>query len=93
MSTVAMEMASQNDHILSSTAAAHRCALKLAEDGYTVLSVLIEHRNPVVWVQNCAKCSRLRGASMVRRMGPLGRETIMATQLHGCQVQWVVRGH
>lgn len=83
--------ADQNHHILSSLALAHRCAEELAEAGFTVLSTQIEGRNPVVWIQSCARCEQLHGATMIRRHGRMGRETVMVANLHGCQVMWVVR--
>ncbi len=82
----------QNEHILATSADAHRCAMKLKEDGFSVLSIHIESRNPVVWIQLCNKCNKLRGATKVKCNTPEGMQTTMAVSLHGCQVQWIIRG-
>ena len=83
----------QNDHMLDTATVAYRCVMQLSEKGFTVLSFHVETRNPIVWIQDCARCTELKGASKVRRCGPKGKEMIMVSKLHGCQVQWLVRGH
>ena len=83
---------SQNEHILATSTDAHRCAMKLKEDGFSVLSIHIENRNPIVWIQSCDRCNKLRGATKVKRHTAAGMQTTMAISLHGCQVQWIVKG-
>ncbi len=60
-------------------------------EGYTVLSVHIETRNPLIQIQSCKQCERLQGATKIRRNGSTGRETVMASLINFCQVEWVVR--
>lgn len=83
----------QNQHILNTLTDAYRAALELAEQGFTVLDVRIEGRNPIIHIQNCARCRKLRGYSAAVRSGPLGREHVMVAVVKGCQVRWVVRGN
>lgn len=72
---------------------ANAAVSKLASMGITVLEINIEDRRPVVWVQNSVRCTQLNGATMITRIGPVGREQIMVAPLDKCQVQWLVRGH
>lgn len=83
----------QNRHMLDSLASAYRAAQALVDDGYTVLDVTVGKRNPLVIIQNCGRCHKLRGVSATRRVGPLGREQVMVAMVHGAQVEWVVRGN
>ncbi len=88
-----VDIGEQNAHMLDALACARLCASKLVREGFTVLSVHVEHHRPTIWIQNCAWCGELEGAVMIRRRGPHGIENIMAAPLEGCQVQWTVRGH
>lgn len=83
----------QNTYMLDAITLAQICAVKLVREGFTVLSVHVEHHRPVIWIQNCAWCGELEGAVMIRRRGLYGIENVMAAPLEGCQVQWTVRGH
>ena len=88
-----VDIGEQNVHMLDQLDIAYMCATKLVREGFTVLSVHVEHHRPVVWIQNGSLCGELEGAVMIRRPGPHGIENIMAAPLEGCQVQWIVRGH
>ena len=83
----------QNNHILATSTDAHRCVMKLKEDGFTVLSIHIEDRNPKVLIQNCNKCKSLKGGTRKRCITKDGAQTVMAVSLHGCQVEWVIKGN
>ncbi len=88
-----VDIGEQNCHMLDALTLAQMCAAKLIREGFTVLSVHVEHHRPVVWIQNCAWCGELEGAMRIRRPGPFGPEQVMVALLEGCQVQWTVRGH
>ena len=87
------QMGPQNKHILDTLTSAYRAALHLAEEGFTVLDVRIGTRNPRVFIQNCGRCRKLRGTSAAVRVGPQGREHVMVANVHGAQVEWIVRGN
>lgn len=92
-STHLLDIGEQNEHMLDAIALAQLCSAKLVREGFTVLSVHVEHHRPVIWIQNCAWCGELEGAVMIRRPGPHGIENIMVAAIEGCQVHWIVRGH
>lgn len=83
----------QNQHILNTLTDAYRASLELAEQGFTVLDVRVEGRNPIIHIQNSARCRQLHGYSAAVRSGPLGRENVMVAVVKGCQVSWIVRGN
>ncbi len=62
----------------------------LISEGYTVLSIHLETRNPLIQIQSCKHCDQLQGATKIRRNGSTGREITMATSVCFCQVEWVV---
>lgn len=88
-----IDIGEQNAHMLDQLACARLAVAKLIREGFTVLSVHVEHHRPVIRIQNCSWCGELEGAMRIRRPGPHGPENIMAALLEGCQVQWIVRGH
>lgn len=96
------ELGMQNAHMLDQLTCAQLAVAKLVREGFTVLSVHVEHHRPTIWIQNCAWCGELEGAVMIWRPDPFGAcphcgkahfENVMAAPLEGCQVQWIVRGH
>lgn len=88
-----IDIGMQNAHMLDQLACARLAVAKLVREGFTVLSVHVEHHRPVIWIQNCAWCGELEGAVMISRPGQFGPERIMVAVLEGCQVHWIVRGH
>jgi hypothetical protein len=88
-----IDIGEHNAHMLDHIACAQLAAAKLIREGFTVLSLHVEHHRPVIWIQNCAWCGELEGAVMISRPGPFGPERIMVAVIEGCQVQWIVRGH
>ena len=88
-----LDIGEQNVRMLDALALARCCVARLVREGFTVLSVHLEHHRPVVWVQNDTICGELESAVMVRRRGPHGIECVMVASLEGCQVHWRVVGH
>lgn len=84
---------SNNAMIIERLFHADTAVKRLARMGITVLEISIEDRRPVIWVQNSVRCTQLNGATMITRVGPVGREKVMVAPLDKCQVQWMVRGH
>lgn len=82
----------QNDYIAHQVEKVATAVPALAAQGFTVLSVHIAERNPVIWVQRSPRCERLKGAWRVLRAVGQGREAVMAAPYEGCQVQWLERG-
>lgn len=83
----------QNVHMLNALALVRCCVGRLVREGFTVISVNIEQRKPVLWIQRCARCDDLNGAAMISRRDAVGAESIMVAPLDGCQVQWRVGWH
>lgn len=83
-----MAVATQNDHILDRMQQAELAVEQLVARGFTVLSVKVEDRNPLIWIQHSARCNQLDGGVHVITQGPRGREEVMAATFEGCQVQW-----
>lgn len=83
----------QNVHMLNALALVRCCVGRLVRDGFTVVSIHIEQRKPVIWIQRCALCNELNGAAMISRPAVGGTENIMVAPLDGCQVQWRVGWH
>ena len=46
-----VDIGEQNVHMLDQLDIAYMCATKLVREGFTVLSVHVEHHRPVVWIQ------------------------------------------
>lgn len=84
---------SNNQIMIERLVHANAAVSKLTIMGITVLEINIEDRRPVIWVQNSVRCTQLNGATMITRVGPVGREKVMVAPLDKCQVQWMVRGH
>lgn len=83
----------QNLHMLNTLALVRCCVGRLVRNGFTVVSIHIEQRKPVIWILRCAQCDELKGAAMITRRGRFGVERIMVAPLDGCQVQWRVGWH
>ena len=83
----------QNLHMLNALALVRCCVGRLVRDGFTVISIHVEQRKPVIWIQRCARCEDLNGAVMIRRHDAVGAESVMVAPLDGCQVQWRVGWH
>lgn len=83
----------QNVHMLNALALVRCCVGRLVREGFTVISINIEQRKPVIWIQCCARCDELKGAAMISRPAAFGTENIMVALLDGCQVQWRVGWH
>lgn len=80
----------QNAHVMQSMRAAQRAVDRLIADGYTVHSINVRDRRPVIWIAACERCAALDGAAhIVRTHAPGQRQTVMAARIEGCQVQWV----
>ena len=79
-----------NKSVLDGMTVAYRCALRLAEMGFTITSIAIESGKPVIWVQPCKRCERLAGGWYRREPGPLGPRYTMQATVDGCRVQWSV---
>lgn len=80
----------QNAHIMHAMRVAQRAVDQMIADGYTVNSVEVRDRNPVIWIATCARCAELGGAAHIVRTHTLGtRVTVMAVNIGGSQVQWV----
>lgn len=82
-----------NEHVLGGLWQADAGVKWLVQNGYTVLSVEIGARNPLIWIANCSACQRLDGVMVIRQSGERGIERVMAALVAGCQVQWRVCGH
>ena len=79
--------------MLNAMTAAYSQMLRLIESGFVVLNIRIGARNPVLVVQNNAAVTRLKGASAVRRTGPVGIERVMIARCGQCQIEWIERGN
>lgn len=88
-----LDIGEQNAYVIDAIALARSCVGRLVHEGFTVLSVHVEHHRPVVWIQNGSLCGELDGAVMIRRRGVFGIECVMAAIVEGCQVHWRVAGH
>lgn len=84
-------LVAQNRHVLDQLSRAYRCALHLTDAGFTVLSVHIECRRPVLWIQHAPACAHLGGVWIVHHPTPRGAERVMVAVIEGCQVQWMAR--
>jgi len=80
----------QNKHALDTLTIAYACALGLAGNGYTVLSVLVAHHRPVIWIQPSLRCEALGGVEYKRESTPAGQQGVMQANVNGCRVQWTV---
>jgi len=76
----------QNKHALDTLGVAYSCALRLAENGYTVIRILIENHKPLIWIQPCNHCSQLGGHEYKWNR----RECILQADVDGCRVHWKV---
>lgn len=76
----------QNKHALDTLTLAYSCALRLAEDGFTVLRAVIENHKPVIWIQPEQRCESLGGGEYKWN----NRESTMQADIGGCRVQWTV---
>lgn len=80
----------QNAHMVESLRAAQRAVDRLVVDGFTVHSVDVRDRNPVIWIAPCERCAELTAAAHVTHTHTNGmRTTVMVATVEGCQVQWV----
>lgn len=77
----------QNAHVMQRMREAQRAVDRLIADGFTVLAVKVRDRNPVIWIEGCARCAELRGVEVASRKGT-SRAQIMAATVEGAQVQW-----
>ncbi len=80
----------QNAHMMQSMRATQRAVDWLILHHFTVLSVVVRDRNPVIWIAASARCAQLDGGTHVITDGPKGRREVMAATVEGCQVHWRV---
>lgn len=78
----------QNEHIASRLEAARQAVAWLGREGFTVISVQVRNRNPVIWIEGCAHCARLDGGVHTIRGSGVERETVMAAVVMDCEVHW-----
>lgn len=78
----------QNTHILDQLDSAWAAVDALVRDGFTVLSVVINGRQPVICIQACARCDLLNGKWF--RVEPARDGNLVSWQatILGAQVQW-----
>lgn len=82
----------QNKNIKEAVALLPTAVNALIRRNYTILSIEIEHGQPIIWIQACARAHHdLNGVMYVRRGGSRQEQTFQA-QLDGCRVQWTVTG-
>ena len=77
----------QNKNVLNETSSAYKAALKLAEDGYTVLGITIGQGLPVITIVTEDICKHLNGVETVKSRNNKNSFMISRT-LYGCLVQW-----
>lgn len=87
-----LNMDAQSSHIVGSLATATKCVQRLVREGFTVLSVHVGCRNPVIVIQPSPRCERLRGGVAMIASTARGRKQLMATSFEGCEVMWNVKG-
>ena len=83
----------QNQHIGNKVLDVNKAVQFLILKGLTVLKVIIEGRNPLIWVQNSPHCDELKGVCSKMSHGEDGREEHRVAIVNNCQVQWLVKGH
>ncbi len=79
----------QNAHMLNSIAAAERCERRLMADGFTVHTIEMRDRQPVIWIAPDARCAKFDGVARTTRTTLGTRFTVMTTTIDGCYVQWI----
>lgn len=81
----------QNRNVLNETTVAYKAAMKLAEDGYTVLEIAIGRGMPVITIVACDGCESLNGVETTE--SHISPESYMISYaLYGCLVQWSRKG-
>lgn len=81
----------QNAHINAAVHSVAHCVETLIERGFTVLSIAVEGRRPIVWIQHTAHCRHLTGAWYRVEQATQGCVYTWQADLDGCRVQWRVR--
>lgn len=82
----------QNTHLIHMAGRVYSAALRLADDGYTILSMHVRGRMPVIAVEPDRRLDRLRGATAitVRKNQTLG--VMMTAEYQGVELRWIKRG-
>ena len=83
------DLGQQNAHMLNSIAAAERCVRRLVNDGFTVHTIEMRDRQPVIWIAPDARCANFEGVVRLARTTLGTRFTVMTTTIDGCYVQWI----
>lgn len=78
----------QNAHVMHRMREAQRAVDWLIAKGFTVLSVKVRDRNPVIWIEGSSLCESLEGGVHVVKGAGAEREVVMAASVEGAQVQW-----
>lgn len=86
-----LKMDDQEAHIRRSLVSINRCTERLLREGFIVLGVHVENRNPRVVIQHSGRCNRLQGAMAIRTRDARGTREIMVAEVEGCQVQWTTK--
>lgn len=84
-------MSVQNAHVHAAVNTVVQCVEVLIERGITVLSVAVEGRRPIVWVQHTPQCWLLTGSWYRVEHDKRGTVYTWQAELNGCRVQWRVR--
>ena len=83
----------QNNHIQKQIELTTACSNFLVNNSFTILLIRIENSKPVFVIEHSMNCSKLKGVVYGRRSGVYGPEMLVAADIEGCQVQWVIRTH
>lgn len=79
----------QNAHMLNSLEAAQQCVRRLVGDGFTVHTIEMRDRQPVIWIAPDARCANFKGVARTTRTTLGTRFIVMTTTIDGCYVQWI----
>lgn len=91
--TEQMQTKRAHEHVLDRLYQAEVAVEWLVKNKFTVLSVEVSGRNPIIWIANSSANTRLSGVMVIRQSSERGIERVIAAIVEGCQVQWRECGH
>lgn len=78
----------QNELITKSAIAAVKTIKTLAKHGYTILNCVISEHRPVIWIQSCKHCERLKGAWYTKASGANATVYTMQAKFDEAIIKW-----